>query len=123
MKPFFDQYLKPGAPKADTPGVFIYNTGENHWDRFPKWPLSCEKGCPSQAKPLYLTGGFGLSFTRARRGHRHERRRLRRVRLRPGQAGALPAAAGALRRRRPLADLAALAISARSPTAPTCSAT
>ena len=22
-----------GAPKADTPPVFIYNTGENHWDR------------------------------------------------------------------------------------------
>ena len=31
--PFFDQYLKAGAPKADTPPVFIYNTGENHWDR------------------------------------------------------------------------------------------
>jgi uncharacterized protein len=63
LKPFFDQYLKPGAPKADTPGVFIYNTGENHWDRFPKWPLSCEKGCPSPSKPLYFTNGFGLSFT------------------------------------------------------------
>ena len=33
LKPFFDQYLKDGAPKADTPPVFIYNTGENHWDR------------------------------------------------------------------------------------------
>jgi putative CocE/NonD family hydrolase len=63
LKPFFDQYLKPGAPKADTPGAFIYNTGENHWDRFPKWPLSCEKGCPATAKPLYFTNGFGLSFT------------------------------------------------------------
>jgi putative CocE/NonD family hydrolase len=63
LKPFFDQYLKPGAPKADTPGVFIYNTGENHWDRLPKWPLSCEEGCPSPSKPLYFTGGFGLSFT------------------------------------------------------------
>ncbi len=28
LKPFFDQYLKDGAPKADTPPVFIYNTGE-----------------------------------------------------------------------------------------------
>ncbi|MGE0360078.1 MAG: CocE/NonD family hydrolase [Vicinamibacterales bacterium] len=63
LKPFFDQHLKPGAPKADTPGVFIYNTGENHWDRFPTWPLSCEQGCPNQSKPLYFTGGFGLSFT------------------------------------------------------------
>jgi putative CocE/NonD family hydrolase len=63
LKPFFDQYLKAAAPKADTPGVFIYNTGENHWDRFPTWPLSCETGCPSTPQPLYLTRGFGLSFT------------------------------------------------------------
>src|ERR1700742_1247841 len=44
LKPFFDQYLKTGAPKADTPPVFIYNTGENHWDRLPQWPLACETG-------------------------------------------------------------------------------
>ncbi|MBS1853203.1 MAG: CocE/NonD family hydrolase [Acidobacteria bacterium] len=62
LKPFFDQYLKPGAPKADTPPVFMYNTGENHWDRLPSWPLSCEKGCAAKSKPLYLTAGFGLSF-------------------------------------------------------------
>jgi len=62
LKPFFDQYLKNGAPKADTPPVFIYNTGENHWDRFKSWPLSCEKGCSTKSKPIYLTTGFGLSF-------------------------------------------------------------
>jgi len=62
LKPFFDQYLKDGAPKADTPPVFIYNTGENHWDRFKSWPLSCETGCALKSKPLYLTKGFGLSF-------------------------------------------------------------
>ena len=28
LKPFFDQYLVDGAPKADTPPVLIYNTGE-----------------------------------------------------------------------------------------------
>ena len=39
IKPFFDQYLKDGTPKADTPPVLIYNTGENHWDRFTSWPL------------------------------------------------------------------------------------
>ncbi len=39
LKPFFDQYLKDGAPKADTPPVLIYNTGENHWDRLKSWPL------------------------------------------------------------------------------------
>ena len=62
LKPFFDQYLKDGAPKADTPPVLIYNTGENHWDRFKSWPLACESGCAAKSKPLYLTAGFGLSF-------------------------------------------------------------
>src|SRR3989449_5343538 len=63
LKPFFDQYLKDGAPKADTPPVFIYNTGENRWDRFKAWPLACDSGCGTKPKPLYLSAGFGLSFT------------------------------------------------------------
>ena len=63
LKPFFDQYLKDGAPKADTPPVFIYNTGENHWDRLKSWPLACESGCATKSKPLYLTRDLGLSFT------------------------------------------------------------
>jgi putative CocE/NonD family hydrolase len=62
LKPFFDQYLKNGAPKADTPPVLIYNTGENHWDRFQAWPLACEASCPSKMKPLYLAAGNSLSF-------------------------------------------------------------
>jgi putative CocE/NonD family hydrolase len=63
LKPFFDQYLKDGAPKADTPPVFIYNTGENHWDRFKSWPLACPEGCRTKSTPLYLAPSFGLSFT------------------------------------------------------------
>ena len=62
LKPFFDQYLKDGAPNANTPPVFIYNTGANHWDRFKSWPLACPD-CATKSKPLYLTSGFGLSFT------------------------------------------------------------
>jgi putative CocE/NonD family hydrolase len=62
LKPFFDQYLKDGAPKADTPPVLIYNTGENHWDRLKSWPLACENGCAAKSKPLYLTASFRLSF-------------------------------------------------------------
>jgi hypothetical protein len=62
LLPFFDQYLKDGAPKANTPPVLIYNTGENHWDRFNAWPLACESGCATKSKPLYLNAGFGLSF-------------------------------------------------------------
>jgi uncharacterized protein len=62
LKPFFDQYLKTGAPKADTPPVLIYNTGENHWDRLRNWPPACEKDCPAPLKPIYLQAGFGLGF-------------------------------------------------------------
>jgi putative CocE/NonD family hydrolase len=62
LKPFFDQYLKPGAPTAATPPVFIYNTGENHWDRLQNWPPACEKGCAAPMKPLYLQADFGLAF-------------------------------------------------------------
>jgi len=62
LKPFFDQYLKDGAPKADTPHAFIYNTGENHWDRYGSWPPACEKGCAQLLKPLYLEPNSGLGF-------------------------------------------------------------
>src|SRR5579871_2168638 len=64
LRPFFDQYLKPGAPKSETPPVFIYNTGEDHWDRLQKWPLACEQGCGAPLQPLYLQAGFGLGFNR-----------------------------------------------------------
>ncbi|HEY6990320.1 MAG TPA: CocE/NonD family hydrolase [Bryobacteraceae bacterium] len=62
LKPFFDRYLKTEASKTTTPHVFIYNTGENHWDRFEKWPLACERGCTTPLKPLYLETDFGLGF-------------------------------------------------------------
>ena len=54
LKPFFDQYLKPGAPRADTPPVWIYNQGANRWDTYASWPQSCAKGCPRSSVPLYL---------------------------------------------------------------------
>ncbi len=63
LRPFFDQYLKPGAPRADVPAAFVYNTGENHWDRFAQWPLACDSGCAAPMKPLYLQNGHGLSFS------------------------------------------------------------
>jgi putative CocE/NonD family hydrolase len=62
LLPFFNQYLKPGSPAADTPPVFIYNTGENHWDRLKTWPLACDNGCSAPMTPLYLEPGFGLGF-------------------------------------------------------------
>ena len=63
LKPFFDQYLRPGAPPADTPPVLIYNTGENHWDRFKAWPLADDRDWVARATPLYLAPGFKLAFT------------------------------------------------------------
>jgi uncharacterized protein len=62
LKPFFDRYLKTAATAAPTPHVFIYNTGENHWDRLESWPPACERGCAAPLKPLYLEAGFGLGF-------------------------------------------------------------
>ena len=64
LKPFFDQHLKTGGRKAETPPVFIYNTGENHWDRLKNWPLACEQGCGAPMKALYLQADFGLGFDR-----------------------------------------------------------
>jgi putative CocE/NonD family hydrolase len=68
LRPFFDQYLKTNAPKADTPKVFIYNTGENHWDRLPNWPLACQQGCAAPMKPLYLQTAFTLGFDKPSSG-------------------------------------------------------
>ena len=65
LKPFCDQYLVDGAPKADVPPVLVYNTGENHWDRHDAWPLVCADGCAARSKPLYLQSGFALGFDQA----------------------------------------------------------
>jgi putative CocE/NonD family hydrolase len=62
LLPFFNQYLTEGAPKADTPPVLIYNTGEDRWDRLKTWPLSCDAGCANKSKPLYLAANSSLSF-------------------------------------------------------------
>jgi hypothetical protein len=62
LLPFFNQYLKPGAFIAPTPAVFIYDTGIDRWDRPAVFPASCEKGCPTESKPLYLEADGQLSF-------------------------------------------------------------
>jgi putative CocE/NonD family hydrolase len=58
LLPFFDTYLKDRAPAKPTPEVLIYNTGEDHWDRFADWPGA------AKGTPLYLQPGFGLGFDR-----------------------------------------------------------
>jgi hypothetical protein len=59
IKPLFDQYLKEDARPANTPPVLVYNTGENHWDRYDHWPLA---GGNSGVKPtpLHLARDFAL---------------------------------------------------------------
>jgi putative CocE/NonD family hydrolase len=68
LLPFFDAHLKDGAPKADTPKAFVFETGTNVWRRLPSWPLSCESGCPSRPQRLYLQPGLALSFTAPKAG-------------------------------------------------------
>jgi putative CocE/NonD family hydrolase len=62
MKPFLDAHLKTGAPRADTPPVFIFQTGTLKWQRLQKWPAACESGCQGAMRPLYLQPAQGLSF-------------------------------------------------------------
>ncbi|HEU4850690.1 MAG TPA: CocE/NonD family hydrolase [Telluria sp.] len=56
MLPFFNQYLKDGAPKAQTPAVLSYETGTNRWRHRGQWPLA------QASKPLYLSTGGKLGF-------------------------------------------------------------
>jgi putative CocE/NonD family hydrolase len=54
MLPFFNQYLKDGAPRFDTPPVWSYQTGVNRWRRLEQWPLA------PATETLYLKAGFAL---------------------------------------------------------------
>ncbi len=63
LRPFLDQYLKDGAPKADVAPVIAFETGTNTWRRLSSWPSGCESGCPVQAKPLYLGSGLRAGFS------------------------------------------------------------
>jgi len=62
LRPFLDQYLKDGAPKADLPPVSAYETGTNRWRRLPAWPSGCASGCTVRPTPLYLNAGLKLSY-------------------------------------------------------------
>jgi len=47
--------MKDGASKASTPPVLIYDTGEDHWDRFVSWPPACaayDEYISDPAKPV-----------------------------------------------------------------------
>ena len=56
LRPYLDQYLKEGAPKADLAPVIAFETGTNAWRSLPAWP-------PASASltRFYLQPGLGLS--------------------------------------------------------------
>jgi putative CocE/NonD family hydrolase len=63
LRPFFDRYLKDGAPPADTPHVFAYQTGANRWQALNGWRAPCLDDCPGAFRRLYLQHGHAVSFT------------------------------------------------------------
>lgn len=62
LRPFLDQYLKDGAPKADMPPVVAFETGTNTWRRLPAWPAGCASGCAVNPTPMYFNAVLKLSF-------------------------------------------------------------
>jgi putative CocE/NonD family hydrolase len=62
LRPFLDQYLKDGAPKADVSPVTAFETGTNTWRRLPAWPAGCASGCSVQPAPMYLRTGLTLDL-------------------------------------------------------------
>ncbi len=68
LRPFLDQYLKDGAPKADIAPVSAFETGTNKWRRLSHWPSGCDAGCDTEKKPLYLGAGLKLGFDAPRAG-------------------------------------------------------
>ncbi|MBR0552303.1 CocE/NonD family hydrolase [Sphingomonadaceae bacterium LXI357] len=62
--PFFNQYLRDGAPAHPMPQAMIYNPAENHWQDFANWTVSDKQ----QRTPLYLQADMGLGFGKAAAG-------------------------------------------------------
>ncbi len=64
LRPFLDQYLKDGAPKADIAPVTAFETGTNAWRRLPAWPPAAA----SRSNKLYLKAGMQVDFTAPKAG-------------------------------------------------------
>ena len=63
LRPFLDQYLKDGAPKADVAPVTAFETGTNAWRRLTSWPAGCDSGCAVKPTSFYLSSGGKAGFT------------------------------------------------------------
>ena len=68
LRPFLNQYLKDGAPRANVAPVSAFETGTNKWLRLSSWPAGCANGCTVKAKPLYLTSGLKVGFDAPKSG-------------------------------------------------------
>jgi uncharacterized protein len=70
LRPFLDQYLKDGAPKANIAPVMAFETGTNTWRRLGSWPSGCpsSSNCTIRATPLYLDAGLKLSLESPKSG-------------------------------------------------------
>jgi len=68
LRPFLDQYLKDGAPRADVPPVLAFETGTHVWRRLPAWPAGAAKGTTIRPTPLHLSAGLKLSFSAPKPG-------------------------------------------------------
>jgi uncharacterized protein len=62
LRPFLDQYLRDGAPKANLPPVTAFETGTNTWRSLSSWPAGCSNGCSVQDRRFYFHAGLKLSF-------------------------------------------------------------
>jgi putative CocE/NonD family hydrolase len=68
LRPFLDQYLKEGTPKADVPPVLAFETGTNAWRRLSAWPAGDAVGDTINLTPLYFNAGLKLSFAAPKPG-------------------------------------------------------
>lgn len=68
LRPFLDQYLKDGAPKANVAPVVAFESGTNTWRRLSSWPAGCTSGCTLKATPLYLAAGLKAGFVAPKAG-------------------------------------------------------
>ena len=68
LRPFLDQYLKDGAPKADVAPVSAFETGTNTWRRLPAWPAGCASGCTIHPTPMHLGAGLKLGIAAPKAG-------------------------------------------------------
>ena len=62
LRPFLDQYLKDGAPKADVAPVTAFETGTNRWTRLQSWPSGCASGCAVKPTKFYLQADRKAGF-------------------------------------------------------------